>query len=262
MTEVSRKRRAESIEPPSDSPTITTNADRMAQFRALRMRAKSEKKDNRHELYREHTRMKQDPKALKKLDFQKSVAEETLAKLDAVEAGEDFERKRAWDWTIEESEKWDEKLERAKVNEEESGFADYTQEAAKQYHRSTRFMRPDLDAYRAEQQANNNRAEGGQEMLVAADGSLIPVKNEYSSDLNNLKFISQKPKKENIDKLVSDLSKADAARLKAQVKRGRRNGDDGDYINDRNKMFNQKVSRFYDKYTKEMKESFERGTAN
>jgi pre-mRNA-splicing factor SYF2 len=40
------------------------------------------------------------------------------------------------------------------------------------------------------------------------------------------------------------------------------NGDDGDvtYINEKNKQFNQKLSRFYNQYTAEIRDSFERGT--
>ncbi len=37
--------------------------------------------------------------------------------------------------------------------------------------------------------------------------------------------------------------------------------DDVDYINERNRKFNMKASRFYDKYTAETKQNLERGTA-
>lgn len=34
-----------------------------------------------------------------------------------------------------------------------------------------------------------------------------------------------------------------------------------DYINERNRKFNQKLDRFYDKYTEDLKSDLERGTA-
>ncbi|CAG8811173.1 6378_t:CDS:1, partial [Racocetra fulgida] len=34
--------------------------------------------------------------------------------------------------------------------------------------------------------------------------------------------------------------------------------DDITYINERNRRFNEKIGRFYDKYTREIKENFER----
>lgn len=37
--------------------------------------------------------------------------------------------------------------------------------------------------------------------------------------------------------------------------------DEVSYINERNRKFNQKLSRFYDKYTGDIKEDLERGTA-
>jgi pre-mRNA-splicing factor SYF2 len=36
---------------------------------------------------------------------------------------------------------------------------------------------------------------------------------------------------------------------------------DIDYINERNMKFNQKAARYYDKYTAEIKQNLERGTA-
>ena len=50
-----------------------------------------------------------------------------------------------------------------------------------------------------------------------------------------------------------------------RAKRSRKRGEDPDgevtYINDYNKRFNEKAKRFYDKYTTEIRENFERGTA-
>lgn len=45
--------------------------------------------------------------------------------------------------------------------------------------------------------------------------------------------------------------------------RKRANEDEGDvtYINDANKVFNKKINRYYDRYTKEIRANFERGTA-
>lgn len=37
--------------------------------------------------------------------------------------------------------------------------------------------------------------------------------------------------------------------------------DDISWINEKNRVFNQKIARFYDKYTKEIRENLERGTA-
>ncbi len=54
-------------------------------------------------------------------------------------------------------------------------------------------------------------------------------------------------------------------RLEKRAEFHRRRGFNGDgdinYINDRNMKFNQKLDRFYSKYTKDIKDNLERGTA-
>ena len=67
--------------------------------------------------------MKLNPAHLSKLDRKKADAEMKLAKADAEDAGDDFERKRAWDWTIEESEAWDRRLAEKQRNRDQASFA-------------------------------------------------------------------------------------------------------------------------------------------
>src|SRR5271156_3013781 len=70
--------------------------------------------------------MKIDPVSLSKLEHKKADAELKLSKQDAEEAGDDFERKKAWDWTMEESEKWDRRLAQKAQNRDQAGFAGIT----------------------------------------------------------------------------------------------------------------------------------------
>ena len=60
---------------------------------------------------------------MSKIERKKADAEMKLAKQDAEEAGDDYERKRAWDWTIEESLKWDERTREKARNRDKAGFA-------------------------------------------------------------------------------------------------------------------------------------------
>ena len=54
-------------------------------------------------------------------------------------------------------------------------------------------------------------------------------------------------------------------RIEKRAKYSRRRpfgqGNDVDYINERNMKFNKKAARYYDKYTAEIKQNLERGTA-
>jgi pre-mRNA-splicing factor SYF2 len=51
------------------------------------------------------------------------------------------------------------------------------------------------------------------------------------------------------------------ARGKFSRRRTEYEGADVDYINDRNKHFNKKIKRAFDKYTVEIRQNLERGTA-
>jgi pre-mRNA-splicing factor SYF2 len=63
---------------------------------------------------------------------------------------------------------------------------------------------------------------------------------------------------------VDDIKKAEEIRLKKRRERGLKDetaGGDVTFINEKNKQFNLKLARFYNKYTADIRESFERGTA-
>jgi len=97
--------------------------NREEKFKALRSKLAASTKANHAEVIVEHKRMKIDPVSLSKLEHKKADAELKLSKQDAEEAGDDFDRKRAWDWTMEESEKWDRRLARKAQNRDQAGFA-------------------------------------------------------------------------------------------------------------------------------------------
>lgn len=64
-------------------------------------------------------------------------------------------------------------------------------------------------------------------------------------------------------KYVRRLLETCSSEKRSKYSRKRTNEDAGDitYINERNRVFNKKISRYYDKYTEEIRASFERGTA-
>ncbi|KAK9237249.1 mRNA splicing factor SYF2 [Lipomyces kononenkoae] len=227
-------------------------------------------------MFAEFRRQKTDPAAVARLERKKADAEFELAKEEAKDEGEDFERKRAWDWTIEESEKWDEHLERKRKAKESVQFADYAQAAERAYERELRDFKPDLEVYNLQKKM---ALEKSGQLTKSEDGQLISLdgENSFYGDINSLDFSDNKPPKEAIDRLVNNIRKADEQR----IRKSRRTVDDsGDFmsskyhsvygiinilticlVNGKNRKFNAKLSRYYDKYTKEIRDSFERGTA-
>ncbi|KAL4970972.1 pre-mRNA-splicing factor SYF2 [Aspergillus stella-maris] len=238
---------------------------RQERFKALQARAKSANERNLKETAAETQRLATDPSLLSSLSRKHAFASHNLLKADTEAAGEDFERKRAWDWTVDESEKWDRRMEKKQRHRDDVAFQDYTQDARKVYKRQLREIKPDLEGYEAEKMAAIEKAaaNGDLEIVETADGEMIAVDKSgtFYSTADTVGFTEQKPNRAAVDKLVGDLRKAEEVRLKKR--RERRGGDDdGDvtYINEKNKQFNQKLGRFYNKYTTEIRDSFERGT--
>ncbi|KAI0024862.1 SYF2-domain-containing protein [Xylariomycetidae sp. FL0641] len=240
--------------------------ERMARFRALQARAKSSSDQNLQEATKESQRLATDPSELTALHRRRDIASHKLLKAETEEAGEDFERKRAWDWTAEESERWDKRMKRKAAHRDNNSFQDYRAESNKVYKRQVRDMAPDMERYEKDKMAALEKAaaSGGLEIIETEDGELVAVDKDGSffSTADSMTFTENKPDKAAVDRLVDDLKKAEETRLRKRRERMAQNGDDGDvtYINEQNKQFNQKLSRFYNKYTSDIRDSFERGT--
>jgi pre-mRNA-splicing factor SYF2 len=240
--------------------------DRLARFKALQARHASSKKQNLKDAQQEAKQMATNPGVLKSLDRKHAVASHNLLKAETEASGEDFERKRAWDWTVEESEKWDKRMAKKERHRQDVAFQDYTQDARKSYKKQMRDFKPDLEAYQNQKMEAIEKAvaNGGLELVETEDGELIAVDRDGSfySTADTSDFSQRKPDKAGVDRLVADLQRAEEARLKKRKDR-MKDQDDGDitYINLKNKQFNEKLKRFYDKYTADIRDSFERGTA-
>jgi len=251
----------------STSSDATAKAkERLERFKALQARAKTGAQKNLKEATLESQRLATDPNLLTSLNRKSAVASHNLMKADAEAAGEDFERKRAWDWTIDESERWDKRLKKKEAHRDDQAFQDYRQDSRKVYKRQIGSLKPDMEGYEKNKMkaVEKAAASGGLEIVETDDGELVAVDKDgtFYSTADSTGFVEHKPPKDAVDRLVKDLSQAEEARLKKRRERMGKDGDDGDvtYINEKNKQFNQKLSRFYNKYTAEIRDSFERGT--
>lgn len=242
---------------PAQSSAISEDAlakakERQDRFRALQARAKTSSQSNLREAALESQRLATDPNLLSNLHRKQAIAQHKLLKAETEEAGEDFERKRAWDWTIEESEKWDKRMKKKEGHRDDQAFQDYRQDSRKVYKRQIRDLKPDMEGYEREKMKAIEKAaaSGGLEIVETDDGELVAVDKDgtFYSTADSTGFIENKPPKEAVDRLVNDLQKAEETRLKKRRERGL-DKDDGDvtYINEKNKQFNQKLSRFYNK---------------
>ena len=237
---------------PAESGTTDKTKERQERFKALQARAQKSAQRNLKEAAAESQRLATDPNTLSSLQRKQAFASHNLLKADTEAAGEDFERKRAWDWTIEESEKWDKRMDKKERHREDVAFQDYTQDARKIYKRQLRDMAPDVEAYEKQKAAAVQKAaaNGGLEIVETDDGELVAVDRNgtFYSTADSTDFIENKPEKAAVDRLVKDMQKAEENRLRKRRDRGK-GEDEGDvtFINDKNKQFNQKLARFYNK---------------
>nr|ODN90358.1 pre-mRNA-splicing factor SYF2 [Cryptococcus depauperatus CBS 7855] len=239
-----------------------TMEERMAKMKELRNHSAAQ---NRRDLVEDHQKAKVTAKELARLEKQRKLAQTLRLKAEAEENGEDIERKKNWEWSIEDNERWQAKLEEQKVKQD-THFHNAEDDAWKKYNRNLRSTPADLVSYERQKEAALGLAPGTLVPAGATSSSLAASSSKAglsaSEDLyrgaDTLAYGDNKPSEEAIDRVISKINK-DIGKKKREKKDD--DNEEVNYINERNKVFNKKISRYFDKYTKEIRANFERGTA-
>ncbi|MBN3270665.1 SYF2 factor, partial [Polyodon spathula] len=211
--------------------------DRLRKFRELHFKRNEARKLNHQEVVEEDKRLKlpsnwEAKKA--RLEWELQVDEK---KKECAAKGEDYNRVKLLDISAEDAERWERKK---KKRNPDPGFSDYAAAQLRQYQRLTKQIKPDMENY------EKQRDECG---------------DEFYPTSNSLLHGSHVPSKEGVDRMVEDVEKQIEKRAKYSRRRAYNDDADIDYINERNAKFNKKAERFYGKYTAEIKQNLERGTA-
>lgn len=189
-------------------------------------------------------------------------AERTLDQRDAEERGEDWERLKNWKYTIEDGEKWEAMLDE-KEERLDKGIIDFNGLAARSYQRTLRGLKPDLKGYQRAEGSN----QGSSNALVRRDegssssSQAVVRKEDVYSNLNTLSYGNHKANDQAIDRVISHINAEAVNREKRSRKRPTDDEGEVTYINEKNAVFNRKLGRAYDEYTKDIRDNFERGTA-
>ncbi|CAJ0892794.1 3863_t:CDS:2 [Entrophospora sp. SA101] len=243
-----------------ESPQIDKMKERLERLKQLRLRKDDAEQANRKDLYEEHQRKKTNPKELIHIQRLREEAEKLQERQEAIENGEDYERKKFWEYSAEAVEKW-EKKQQKKLKRSNIAFTDYNQVAQKKYKRMINEFTPDITGYNEKKAL----AMASASQITTADGEVVVVDADSSffRDANSLQYASldTSPSREAVDKVVNDVKKQIEKRDKFSRQKPINEEEDITYINERNRRFNEKIARFYDKYTQEIRENFERGTA-
>ncbi|KIK00981.1 hypothetical protein K443DRAFT_678770 [Laccaria amethystina LaAM-08-1] len=275
--------KSRSVEPSSSgqgTPTAngtasstTTMEERKAKMEQLRKKIAASSKANRASLVEEASKAKLTGRDAARLEKQRKLAEVLRSKADAEERGEDVERAKNWGWTIEENDEWEKKLAR-KARRADFEFHDDAHAARRRYKKDLDLIKPDMEAYNKQKAIAMGYAPGvlvgfnpsaatsasALQMAVSSQEQKLAAENLYR-DANTLIYGDNKPSEDAIDRVVGKINKD--IDKKGKFSRKRLNEEEGDitYINEHNRVFNKKIARYYDKYTSEIRASFERGTA-
>ncbi|KAI0753340.1 SYF2-domain-containing protein [Daedaleopsis nitida] len=252
---------------------------RKKKLEQLRQRMRSSAQANRASVVEESTKAKVTAREAARLERQRKLAETLRQKADADDRGEDVERQKNWEYTVEENDEWEKKLAR-KARRADFSFNDDADAARRKYKKDLDFIKPDLSTYNKQKEIALGLAAGTLSKPGASSSALstfdpsgsavqvaptsleqqLAAENLYR-DANSLLYADNKPSEEAIDRVISKINKD--VDKKSKFSRKRHNEEEGDitYINERNRVFNKKIARYYDKYTAEIRASFERGTA-
>ncbi|XP_053476368.1 pre-mRNA-splicing factor syf2 isoform X1 [Ictalurus furcatus] len=224
-------------EEPTETSSSQKREERLRKFRELHLKRNEARKLNHQEVVEEDKRLKlpsnwEAKKA--RLEYELMVDEK---KKECAARGEDYHRVKLLEISAEDAERWERKK---KKKNPDPGFAGYAEAQLRQYQRLTRQIKPDMESY------ERQREECGE---------------DFHPTSNSLIHGMHVPSREAIDRMQEDVDKQIEKRAKFSRRRAYNDDADIDYINERNAKFNKKAERFYGKYTAEIKQNLERGTA-
>lgn len=249
---------------PSSSASTRTLADRQAMFERLKQAKNQAGQANARALVQAERQKTNNPSRPTEYRARKLANAQTeLERMDAQARGDDPERVAHWHYSIEETEKWNAKLDN-KAERKDQGAVDHTTEAERAYARKIRAL-PHQDGKKnhnvhhlATVGASTGSSAHVTDGLAAADDDLDAVPQPNPQEEH---YGSHNPSNDAVDAVVKHMSTEAATRASRSRKRAVDPDAEITYINERNKAFNDRVSRFYDRYTKDIKDNLERGTA-
>ena len=238
----------------------------MDEFRERLKKLKEQRKQASHSNFREVLEENQHSKRPanweKKLERNLKQLEEEKAKQEAEQSGQDYELKKSLNYRADEIEKWNKMT--GNKRHQDDGCMDFEEASKRQYGRSIKQLKPDLEAYNALKEEIPVKKSCPKDNTDGTDSTTCAKNNSdaASSAKSEIpKALCIKDSKEGVERMVEDVNKQIEIRSKRSRRRRFDDGADVDYINERNMKFNKKLERYYGEFTDEIKKNFERGTA-
>ena len=171
---------------------------------------------NRKDLIADHQKAKVTAKELARLEKQRKLAQTLRLKAEAADAGDDLERRKAWEWSIEQNERWEAKQAESKERSD-SHFHNAQDDAHKRYTKNIRTTKVDLVAYERQKEQALGLAPGTLVPLGATSTSLTLAGPSSSKGLtrgedlyrgmDTLAYGDHKPSEDALDRVTSKINK-------------------------------------------------------
>jgi len=224
----------------AEKPTSAAEkaAERMKKLKELHLKRNEARKLNNQEVVEEDRRnsLPANWEARKRrTDWQLAEIEGRKA---AESSGKDYDRLKMLEMQANVADKINEARKRKK--NPDTGFSDFEAASLRSYQRMTKQLKPDMEKY-------------GREKEILGE--------DFYPTSNTLIHGSHYPSKDAIDRLCEDQDKQEEKRTKFHRRRLYDPDAPIDFINERNRKFNEKIDRYFGPYTEEIRSNLERGTA-
>ncbi|UJR36093.1 hypothetical protein I4U23_028828 [Adineta vaga] len=221
----------------STNDAESKRTERLARLKELHLRRNEARKLNHAEVIEEDHRKNLPTNYERRCERVKNQEDNLKRRHEAATNGLDYERIEQLEWTAEDCDKWEKKRKKKTPN---VGFDNYEQCTYRAYTKLTAQIKPDMEA------CNKQKEELGE---------------DYYATASSMIHGTHKPSDAAVNRMVEDLDQQYSKRGKFSRRRAFDIDADIDYINERNRAFNKKIERYYGKYTAEIKQNLERGTA-
>jgi pre-mRNA-splicing factor SYF2 len=217
----------------------------------LRMKINQGRKANKEEVEEEYKRFS-NPKHAQKQRYLEKVAEAQQAEAQEM-VGDSVVTTKKWNkdeeqmkQTAEQAEYEAEKIQKKADTAATFGWQAFTAEAT---HRAYEKRLKNLPTH-----AGRSSSSGSSSKSRAGESHLEENPLDYGKS-------GAVVSKAGLDRLTKDIEDREEARSSFSKRRMKFEASDVDYINERNAAFNKKLKRSFDKYTVEIRQNLERGTA-
>nr|CAH8862882.1 unnamed protein product [Trichobilharzia regenti] len=222
----------------STNNEVSMRSKHLEKLRELHLKVNEARKSNHLEVVEEDRRSKLPSNWETRQRRLQWEEEDEVFKIECAKKNIDPDRERALDVSADIADRLEARRRKKKNTDE--GFSTYADASHRKYLKMTKQLKPDLAAYQKEKEKLGELA------FPTAD---------------TIGLTDRKDPPEAVERLAKQIIEQGAKRPAYSRRRPFDADADIDYINERNKRYNELLERHYGKYTAEIKQNLERGTA-